>query len=51
MISEATHYTLFIGFARKYGSQLEDIDARWLEWLNFEAELIKNFSKKETIHG
>ena len=51
MISEATHYTLFIGFARKYGSQFEDIDARWLEWLNFEAELIKNFSKKETIHG
>ena len=51
MISEATHYTLFIGFARKYGSQFEDIDARWLEWLNFEADLIKNFSKKETIHG
>jgi tRNA-(ms[2]io[6]A)-hydroxylase len=51
MISEATHYTLFIGFARKYGSQFEDIDARWLEWLNFEAELIKNYSKKETIHG
>ena len=51
MISEATHYTLFIGFARKYGSQFEDIDKRWLEWLNFEAELIKNFSKKETIHG
>jgi tRNA-(ms[2]io[6]A)-hydroxylase len=51
MISEATHYTLFIGFARKYGSQFEDIDARWLAWLNFEAELIKNYSKKETIHG
>ena len=51
MISEATHYTLFIGFARKYGSHVEDIDARWQEWLNFEAELIKNYSKKETIHG
>ena len=51
MISEATHYTLFIGFARKYGSHIEDIDARWQEWLNFEAELIKNYSKKETIHG
>ena len=51
MISEATHYTLFIGFARKYGSHYEDIDARWLSWLNFEAELIKNYSKKETIHG
>jgi tRNA-(ms[2]io[6]A)-hydroxylase len=51
MISEATHYTLFIGFARKYGSHIEDIDARWQEWLNFEADLIKNYSKKETIHG
>lgn len=51
MISEATHYTLFIGFARKYGSHIEDIDARWQEWLKFEAELIKNYSKKETIHG
>ncbi len=51
MISEATHYTLFIGFARKYGSHIEDIDSRWQEWLNFEAELIKNYSKKETIHG
>lgn len=51
MISEATHYTLFIGFARKYGSHVENIDARWQEWLNFEAELIKNYSKKETIHG
>lgn len=51
MISEATHYTLFIGFARKYGSHIEDIDARWQEWLNFEADLVKNYSKKETIHG
>ena len=51
MISEATHYTLFIGFARKYGSQIEDIDKRWQQWLNYEAELIKNYSKKETIHG
>ena len=51
MISEANHYTLFIGFARKYGSHIEYIDARWQEWLNFEADLIKNYSKKETIHG
>lgn len=51
MISEATHYTLFIGFARKYGSAFENIDERWQQWLNYEAELIKNYSKKETIHG
>jgi tRNA-(ms[2]io[6]A)-hydroxylase len=51
MISEATHYTLFIGFARKYGSKTEDIDKRWQEWLDYEAAVIKNFGKKETIHG
>ncbi|MCD6020115.1 MAG: miaE [Bacteroidetes bacterium] len=51
MISEATHYTLFIGFARKYGSHVEDIDKRWQEWLTFEADLVKKFGKRETIHG
>lgn len=51
MISEANHYTLFIGFARKYGSKTEDIDARWQEWLSFEAELMKKYGKKETVHG
>lgn len=51
MISEANHYTLFIGFARKYGSKTEDVDARWQEWLNFEADLMKKYGKKETVHG
>lgn len=51
MISEANHYTLFIGFARKYGSHVEDIDKRWKEWLDFEASLMTKYSKKETMHG
>ena len=51
MISEAGHYTLYIGFARKYGSHIEDIDARWQQWLTFEAGLLKKYGKKETIHG
>ena len=51
MISEAQHYTTFIGFARKYGSAIEDIDARWQQWLIFEANLLKNYSKSESIHG
>jgi tRNA-(ms[2]io[6]A)-hydroxylase len=51
MISEANHYTLFIGFARKYGAHVEDIDKRWKEWLDFEASLMTKYSKKETIHG
>ncbi len=50
MISEATHYTLFTGFARKY-AQTVNVNKRWEEWLAFEAETIKNFGKKETIHG
>ena len=51
MISEAGHYTTFLNFARKYGSEVEDVNARWQQWLNFEAELIRNYGKKETIHG
>lgn len=51
MISEANHYTLFIGFARKYGSETEDVDARWQQWLEYEADLLKNYGKKETVHG
>lgn len=50
MISEATHYTLFIGLARKYGVGIE-VDKRWDEWLAYEGEVIKNYGKSETIHG
>jgi tRNA-(ms[2]io[6]A)-hydroxylase len=50
MISEANHYTTFIGFARKY-SEGEDVDKRWQEWLDFEASILKNYGKKETMHG
>lgn len=50
MVSEAGHYTTFIGFARKYGEGI-DVDKRWKEWLEYEAELMKNYGKKETIHG
>ncbi|MCC6838233.1 MAG: tRNA-(ms[2]io[6]A)-hydroxylase [Bacteroidia bacterium] len=50
MISEAGHYTTFIGFARQYGEGI-DIDKRWKEWLEYEAEIMKNYGKKETVHG
>lgn len=50
MISEANHYTLFIGFARKYAQGI-DVNKRWQEFLDFEAEVIRNYGKKETIHG
>ena len=50
MISEANHYTLFIGLARQYGEGI-DVDQRWKEWLDYEGVVIQNYGKKETIHG
>ncbi|MFN5324904.1 MAG: tRNA-(ms[2]io[6]A)-hydroxylase [Bacteroidota bacterium] len=50
MVSEANHYTLFIGFARRF-AQSVDVDKRWQEWLNYEGEIIQGFGNKETIHG
>jgi tRNA-(ms[2]io[6]A)-hydroxylase len=50
MVSEAGHYTTFIGFARKYGVN-KNIDQRWKEWIEFEDQLIRNYGKKETVHG
>lgn len=49
MISEANHYTTFINFARKYGK--EDVDKRWDEFLVYEADIMRRFSVKETMHG
>lgn len=50
MISEAGHYTMFIKLARKYAEGI-DVDKRWQEFLDYEAEVIKNYGKRETIHG
>lgn len=50
MISEANHYTVFIGFARKYANGI-DVNKRWKEWLEYEAKVIAGYGKKETIHG
>ena len=50
MISEANHYTLFIGYARKYGRGI-DVEKRWQEWLEFEASVIQKYGKNQTVHG
>ncbi len=50
MISEAGHYTSFIGFARKYGKGI-DVNQQWEDLLQFEGELIQKYGKQETIHG
>ena len=50
MVSEAGHYSTFIGFARKYGDGV-DVDKRWKEWLDYEASIITKYGKQETVHG
>jgi len=51
MVSEANHYTTFLGFARKYGNAYEDVNNRWKQWLEFEAGIMQSYGTKETIHG
>lgn len=50
MASEANHYTMFLGFARKYGDR-KSVDEKWQELLAFEAEVMKDLGTQETIHG
>jgi len=50
MVSEATHYTTFLNFARKYATDV-DVDKRWAEWLDFEGELIQSYGKSGAVHG
>jgi len=50
MVSEANHYTMFLGFARKYGNR-EEVDKKWQDLLDYEAQLMKDLGKKELVHG
>lgn len=50
MVSEANHYTMFLGFARQYGDRKE-VDQKWQELLAFEAEVMKDLGTQETMHG
>ena len=50
MISEANHYTMFIKLAKQYANGV-DVDARWNEYLEYEATVIAKYGKRETIHG
>jgi len=50
MVSEATHYSTFIRLAKKYCDDL-DVDKRWKEFLAYEAQVIQNYGKAESIHG
>ncbi|WP_417859072.1 tRNA-(ms[2]io[6]A)-hydroxylase [Xanthomarina gelatinilytica] len=50
MVSEANHYTMFLRFARQYGDRKE-VDKKWQDLLDFEADIMKDLGIKETIHG
>ena len=51
MISEARHYTLFLKLARKYGENEESVNEKWDALLDFEAKLMAQLGKRETMHG
>lgn len=50
MVSEAEHYTTFIGFARKLGKGV-NVDQRWSEFLEYEASLMDKYGKEGSVHG
>ena len=50
MVSEANHYTMFLGFARQYGDRKE-VDQKWNDLLTFEAKVMKDLGKHQSIHG
>jgi len=50
MVSEANHYTMFLGFARQYGNR-EEVDKKWHDLLVYEAEIMKSLGTNESIHG
>ena len=50
MISEAGHYTTFLGLARKYGNETE-VNLRWKDWIVYEGSIITKYGTQETIHG
>ncbi|NBW30935.1 MAG: tRNA 2-methylthio-N6-isopentenyl adenosine(37) hydroxylase MiaE, partial [Flavobacteriales bacterium] len=50
MESEARHYTTFLHFAKKYGDGI-DVEQRWNDFLKFEADLMLDYGKSQTIHG
>lgn len=50
MISEAHHYTLFLKLAREFEEEAV-VQEKWKNLLAYEAQLMKDLGKKETIHG
>ncbi len=50
MASEARHYATFIKLAKKFSDPII-VEARWQEWLAYEAEIVSQFGKEAKMHG
>ncbi len=50
MVSEAGHYTMFLNFARQYGDR-QEVERKWQDLLEYEASIMKDLGRKESIHG
>ncbi len=50
MVSEAGHYSMFIRLAKKYAATI-NVDDRWKKFLEYEAQVVQNYGRSETIHG
>jgi tRNA-(ms[2]io[6]A)-hydroxylase len=51
MVSEANHYTMFLGLARQYGDDLADVNQKWQDLLVYEANIMRDLGTNETVHG
>ena len=50
MVSEANHYTTFLGFARQYQDR-KVVDKKWQELLDYEGKFMKKRGVKPKVHG
>lgn len=50
MISEANHYTMFLGFARQY-HDVEEVNHKWSNLLDYEAKILESFQEGASVHG
>ena len=50
MISEANHYSTFLGFARQY-QERQTVDEKWQGLLDYEAEFMKKRGITPKVHG
>lgn len=50
MIAEANHYTMFLNLAKEYIAE-DTVNKRWNEWLDYEAEVLREFELRgDRVH-